>query len=77
MIEPKEFASIEEKYVVMMDTLGQDRQFSTEEKRFILQTVQRFIELWEKQENSCLVVDRDNKLELMQVDKLAEAEAYN
>lgn len=35
-IECRPFACVEEKYVVMLDTLGQDRQFTADQKRFIL-----------------------------------------
>lgn len=35
-IECRPFACIEEKYVVSLDTLGQDRQFTIDQKRFIL-----------------------------------------
>ena len=58
----------------MLDTLGQDRQFSPNEKRFILQTVQRFAQTWKEQEQRCLTSDRDDKLEQLAVDKAEQAE---
>jgi hypothetical protein len=48
VIEQKEFTSVEEKYVVMLDTLGQDRQFTSEQKRFVLNTITRFGWIWEQ-----------------------------
>lgn len=73
-IEARPFSSFEEKYVVMLDTLGQDRQFTPDEKRFILNAVQRFTQLWEQQEVRSLTMDRDAKLELIKADKMAIAE---
>jgi hypothetical protein len=58
----------------MLDTLGQDRQFTPDEKRFILNAVQRFTQLWEQQEVRSLTMDRDAKLELIKADKMAIAE---
>ena len=54
---------MEEKYVVCVDTLGQDRELSETQKRFILETIKRYRELWEKRENDNLTKDRDRKLE--------------
>lgn len=61
-VEQREYTYFDEKYVVMLDTLGQDRQFTVDQKRFILNTVARFGDLWEKQEAASLTVDRDNKI---------------
>ena len=62
--------------MLCLDTLGQDRQFSDDEKRFVLETVTAYRECWEKQEEYCLTADRDRKLELMgiEVEEGAEAE---
>lgn len=65
---------IEEKFVVGLDTLGQDRQFTVEQKRFVLDTVQRFRIIWEKQEITSLAMDRDTKIGLMTSDKQADTE---
>jgi hypothetical protein len=48
VIEEEPFATFEEKFVVSVDTLGQDRQISQQEKLFILKTIKRFKELWEQ-----------------------------
>ena len=49
-IEAKPFKTFKEEYVVCLDTLGQDRQFSDDEKRFVLETITAYRECWEKQE---------------------------
>jgi hypothetical protein len=68
------FKTNEEKFVICLDTLGQDRGFTDEEKRFALNTVKRFREIWEKEEIDSLTADRDRKLALLGVDATVEAE---
>jgi len=58
-----------------MDTLGQDRQFSNDQKRFTLQTILSYKEAWEAQEVASLTADRDRKLELLRVEKDENGEA--
>ena len=58
-----------------MDTLGQDRQFSNDQKRFTLQTILSYTEAWEAQEVTSLTADRDRKLELLRVEKDENGEA--
>ena len=61
-----------------MDTLGQDREFSDDQKRFTLTTVKTYKEIWEKQEVASLTKDRDRKLELMNMDpELIQAQEEN
>ena len=38
-IEFAPFKTFKEEYIICLDTLGQDRQFTDEEKRFALETV--------------------------------------
>mmetsp|Transcript_16946 Transcript_16946/g.22806 ORF Transcript_16946/g.22806 Transcript_16946/m.22806 type:complete len:99 (+) Transcript_16946:1031-1327(+) len=45
--------------------MGQDREFTAEEKRFTLETVERFIEIWEEEERNALAADRDRRLEAL------------
>lgn len=45
--------------------MGQDRVFSDEEKRFALETVKKYIEIWEKSEADNLTADRDRRIELL------------
>ena len=46
-INLEEFRTQEEKYVVCLDTMGQDREISDEQKEFALTTIERFIQIWE------------------------------
>lgn len=62
------FKTFKEEYVLCLDTLGQDRKFSDDEKRFSLETVQAYKEAWEAQEIASLTADRDRKLEMMGVE---------
>jgi len=43
--------------------MGQDRQFTPDQKRFVLRVVKAFRENWERAENASLVQDRDRKIE--------------
>ena len=45
--------------------MGQDREFTEQEKRFALETVQRYIQIWEKSEQDNLTADRDRRIELL------------
>jgi len=47
------------KFVICLDTMGQDRQFTTEEKEFVLEAVFKFKKHWENFENDKLIEDRD------------------
>jgi len=58
-IQPRPLETVKECFVVCLDTLGQDRELSPEERRFALQTVKSFREIWEKTEADALLQDRD------------------
>jgi cation transport regulator ChaB len=60
-----EYSTTQEKLVVCLDTMGQDRDFSDEERRFALKTIARFIEIWEAEQRSNLTKDRDERLAVM------------
>lgn len=68
-IQEKPFDTFEEKYVVCIDTLGQDRELTDEQKRFVLNTVRNYKEVWEKTEKDNLLRDRTRKLRIMEMDK--------
>ena len=61
-IEYADFLAQEQKFVVCLDTMGQDRAFTDEQKRFVLKVVQKFRENWERAEKASLVADRDSKI---------------
>jgi hypothetical protein len=54
---------------VCIDTLGQDRELTDDEKRFVLNTVKNYKMTWEKTEQENLMKDRDRKLRIMDLDK--------
>lgn len=51
------------KYVVCLDTLGQDRELSDDKKRFVLNTLRAYTEAWEASEMRALLHDCDCKIE--------------
>lgn len=48
------------KFVICMDTMGQDREFTKQEKVFAIQSIYRFKKYWEDFENEKLIADRDS-----------------
>lgn len=66
------FNSTQSKFVVCIDTMGQDCEISDEHRRFVLKTVQAFREQWERAEEECLTQDRDRKIELINRDPQIE-----
>lgn len=69
-INPAPFETVEEKFVVCIDTLGQDRELTDDQKRLVLQTVEKYRNTWEQRENSMLEKDRDDRLKTSEADKL-------
>ena len=67
MIEFAPFKTFKEEFIICLDTLGQDRRFTDEEKRFALETIQAYKEVWEEREIAILTADRDRKLAMMGV----------
>ena len=59
-----EFEKTEKKYILCLDTIGQDRIFSDEEKKFIFEVQRSIKENWELLEKKLLIKDRDAKLDL-------------
>jgi hypothetical protein len=59
-----EFEKTEKKYILSLDTIGQDRVFSDEEIKFIFEVQRSIKENWELLEKNLLLKDRDRKLEL-------------
>lgn len=49
--------------------MGQDRVYTLEERRFAIQTVINFKEIWERTEFENLTRDRNRKIEIMEIDK--------
>jgi len=63
-IEIAEFEKTEKKYILSLDTIGQDRIFSDEERKFIFEVQKTIKENWELLEKNLLLKDRDAKIEL-------------
>ena len=49
--------------------MGQDRQFTDDEKSFALNAIKRFREAWEEEERQNLTADRDKKVAINTEDK--------
>jgi len=64
-VEFADFETTEEKFVVCLDTLGQDREFTAENRRFVLNTVKSFREIWDQEQRDNLTKDRDDRLALL------------
>jgi hypothetical protein len=61
-LNEKPYSVKKKSYVVCLDTLGQDREFTEDQRRFILDTLKKFISLWEEKERRFLTRDRDLRL---------------
>lgn len=68
-IETPPFLNKEEKLVVCLDTLGQDRQLTDDQKRFALETVAKFKTAWENFDEQKLRIDRDARIRSNEEDK--------
>jgi len=76
-IEELEFAPfnvMQKKFVICVDTMGQDCEISNEQRRQVLETISIFREQWERAEVQCLTQDRDRRIELAQRDPSIETE---
>lgn len=51
--------TVNKKFVICLDTMGQDRIFSDKERQFILETIHKFRCNWENFEKEKLAMDRD------------------
>lgn len=49
-IEPKPFETQKVSYVICLNTMGQDREFTEEEKKFALRTAKEYALQWEEVE---------------------------
>lgn len=63
------FITQELKFAVCIDTLGQDRDLTDDQRRFILETTQKFYQTWDKFESEKLLIDRDNRMKFNVDDK--------
>jgi len=63
LIEEKEFESEERKFVLCVDTLGEDRELTEEEKTYISELATNFVNCWEESERRQLSKDIDLYIE--------------
>jgi hypothetical protein len=76
-IQAAPYNTEEQKFVVCIDTLGQDRELSDDQKRIALQTAQDFKDAWEKFETDKLTGDRDQRMVIGTTDKEWVAENFD
>lgn len=67
-VELQEYKKTEKKMLICLDTLGQDRSFSDEQKKFIFECVKTIKSSWEKLEDNLLLKDRDLRIDIEMVD---------
>jgi len=77
-VQLQDFLRTEKKLILSIDTLGQDRELSEEEIKFIHKTVRTIKSTWEKLEDGLLIKDRDLKIEFDEVNRgLNEHHTYD
>lgn len=70
MIEAASYKKQKIQFVVCLNTCGQDRTFSEDEKKFALRTVQFYRDRWEKLEEENLYSDINGKLTASEEDRI-------
>jgi len=68
-IEPAPYLTRKETFVVCLNTMGQDREFTKEEKEFALREAQRYRDRWEQLEKENLEADVLRRVQNMAQDK--------
>ena len=69
-IKPKPFTTQKVQFVVCMNTLGQDREFTEEEIQCALKTTKMYRDEWERIENENLRSDIERKMQNMDAEKM-------
>lgn len=69
VIVPRPFETNKQSFVVCLNTMGQDREFSEEELKFALRTVRNYRDRWEQLERLNLEHDIIKRIDNMQKDK--------
>lgn len=68
--EVSKFKTQKEQFCVALNTMGQDRQFTDEEIKFVLETVKHFKNVWEDVERKNLEQDVKWKIDANEYDQL-------
>jgi len=69
-IETKPFLTRKVQFVCCLNTMGQDRKFTEEQRLFALRTVQRYRDRWEQSERENLKNDIHLKIQRMETSKI-------
>lgn len=69
-IKTKPYLTKKLQYVVCLNTMGQDREFTPEEIKFALDCTKNYRDEWQRIENKNLRADIDRKLDNMEAEKL-------
>ena len=72
--ELQPFNCTQKKFLICIDTMGQDCEITDDNRRAVLETINIFRAQWERAEVQCLTADRDRRIELMSRDPQIEAE---
>ena len=70
VFKPKPYLTQKVQFVCGLNTMGQDRKFTAEEKLFALRAVQKFRDRWEASERENLKSDIERRIAQMDADKL-------
>ena len=70
MYEYSDFKTQKEQFCISLNTMGQDRQFTAEETKFVLETLKHFKAVWEEVERKNLEKDVKWKVDANEFDHL-------
>jgi hypothetical protein len=68
-IKPQPYLTQKVSFVVCLNTMGQDREFTDDEKKFALRTIRAYRDRWEEVEKSNLEQDVIKTIKRLQFDK--------
>ena len=71
-----DYVRTRKKYVLCLDTLGQDLVYGFEEKKFIFEISKVFKKSWEELEKTLLLKDRDLRIDQMDKENALKVSAY-
>jgi len=69
VIKPVAYQKTPQQYVICLDTMGQDREFTVEQRRFVIETVIAFRDAWERSEMRVMDSDVEVMMELQGRDR--------
>jgi hypothetical protein len=72
-IVPEPYQKTKVQYVICMNTCGQDREFTEEQRLYALRCIQAYRDRWEKLEEENLTSDINSKIETMELDQTYKA----